>query len=75
MADNTLILEKLRKVVHDVKSPVVSMQSFLNLMELSEYEMSPEELSQLCETMKRSLDKTMSTLELEVKELKELLNS
>ena len=73
MTQNEKVIEKVRKVAHDIKSPVVSMQSFLNLIELSDYDLDKEELMQLCTAMKNSLEKTMNTLENEIDELKELL--
>jgi signal transduction histidine kinase len=48
---------------HTLRAPVVSMKSFLDIIEMSNYSMDPEEMKELSVEVNRSLDRLLQIIE------------
>ena len=63
MEDRKVTLELLSKLKHDVRSPFVIMQSFINILEIHNFNCKPEELKVMTRTFERSVKKAISQVE------------
>lgn len=74
MNENNPVYSLFRKLNHEVRTPYSTVSSFLNILEMCEYNLSPDELQELCQSLRESinssLEKLDATLSLAEKSLK-----
>jgi signal transduction histidine kinase len=67
------VKKKISALGHDMRTPLATCQSFLNVLEMSEYKMAPDELEMLALDVQDVIEKALSTLQQEMTELREVL--
>ena len=73
MDDREQIIKKVDKLIHDVRSPLASIQSFINIIALDDYDVPRAELENLCEALTEGISRSLEKIEGSSKELRDLL--
>jgi K+-sensing histidine kinase KdpD len=56
-------IELFLSKTHNLRSPVASMKSFINILELQEFQTNPDELKELVQHLEPSFDRWFSLFE------------
>lgn len=59
----------IARLVHDLRNPFATLQSFLNILEMEEYKFSPQELKELCGSLQDSVQRSLKLIDERVQSL------
>jgi signal transduction histidine kinase len=60
----------IARLAHDLRNPFATLQSFLNILEMEEYNFKPEELKELCGSLQDAVTRALNLIDERVKEIK-----
>ena len=67
------ILKVLSELSHSLRNPFATIQSYLNILEMENYQYSPEELKEISRILKETVERTIPVIDEKIATLKEEL--
>jgi signal transduction histidine kinase len=63
----------LSELSHGLRNPFATIQSYLNILEMEEYNFSAEELKEVSNILKETVENSLKNIDLKIAEIKEEL--